>query len=142
ISCLHYDLAIKPLANAIRNLELKGIKIPELTEPVKVTLFIDDTLIYTTKEDDLNILDNILQTFCLAPTAIFNKEKTEIMPIGTTIFRQNLINSREMNNYTFDNGINIIKDGQLMCTLGAWIGNKISIDEQEGSDNKLQLKSP
>jgi hypothetical protein len=75
MACLLYNLAIEPLAAAIRNsTKLKGIQIPEHNEPTKVSLFADDTLVYTTITDDINELDNIIDCFCTASTAKFNVE--------------------------------------------------------------------
>lgn len=130
ISCLLYDLAIEPLAIAIRKSALQGISIPNAPHPIKVTLFADDTLVYLKDTDDITILDQILDTFCLASTAKFNKEKTEILPTGTKPFRDLVIRERKIGNYHINPEKTIIKEGQPMRTLGAWVGNNIEITEQ------------
>jgi hypothetical protein len=44
LSCLLFNLAIEPLACKIRNSEeISGLKIPRLTNSLKVNLFTDDT---------------------------------------------------------------------------------------------------
>ncbi|KIK12611.1 hypothetical protein PISMIDRAFT_58067, partial [Pisolithus microcarpus 441] len=131
----------------IRQSELQGIKIPNMTEPIKVTLFADDTLVYTTEKDNLQTLDLILDDFCTASTAKFNQDKTEILPIGAPDFRQKLIMTRKINSYTFTEGKTIITDRQPMRTLGAWIGNNIKIDDQwdkilEKQKQKIKLWMP
>lgn len=132
MACLLYNLAIEPLAAAIRNnKKLKGIQIPKHKEPTKVTLFTDDTLIYTTITDDINELDKIIECFCKASTAKFNVEKTEFLPIGTKKYRTSVINTNKINEtYTIPKEHTIIKDSTPMRTLGAWVGNRININTQ------------
>jgi hypothetical protein len=58
--------------------------------------------------------------------AKFNKEKTEIIPIGTKNHRKRVIRFRKLNpnDRTTRDDVHIIKDGEAIHSLGAWIGNK------------------
>lgn len=126
MSCLLYNLAIEPLAAAIRNSKLKGISIPEIEEKILVSLFADDTLIYFNAEDDLTELNKIITEFCTASTAKFNAEKTEYLPMGTPKFRKTITETRQIGinpNNKIDPNLTIIPEKGAMRTLGAWIGN-------------------
>ena len=94
LSCAIFDLAIEPLACTIRNDEgLKGIEIPGLDHPIKATLFADDTCLYLSREDSLDYAQMILNDWCLISGAVFNTEKTEIIPIGSEPHRQQIIST-------------------------------------------------
>jgi len=123
MSCILYNLAIEPLAEALRKSKLKGIEITENVERLIVNLFADDTLVYLNKNDDMTILDQIIDTFCAASTAKFNIDKTEILPVGKSEFRKEMIENRRMGNNDISNDKKIIKEGESMRTLGSWVGN-------------------
>ena len=76
MSCLLYNIAIEPLAEMIRRSTLKGFRIKGIQEKTLVSLFADNTLVYMNRTDKKQILENIINTFCKASTAKFNKEKT------------------------------------------------------------------
>ena len=127
MSCLLYDLAIEPLAQMLRDSTLKGIKIPYKNTKLIATLFADDTIVYLNEQDNLNKVWKTIDKFCKASTAKFNKDKTEVLPIGTKEYRQKLITTRKLNNKRnnkFEETIRIIPEGTAMRTLGAWVGNK------------------
>jgi len=127
MSCLLYNIAIEPLACAIRNSKLKGYKIKNTPIKVLISMFADDTLIYMNAKDDHKILEEIIGTFCKASTAKFNKEKTEYLPIGPKEFRKKVIETRKINEtWTIQENVKIIKEGEAMRTLGTWVGNKIN----------------
>ena len=130
MSCLLYDIAIEPLAESIRRSNLKGLNIPGARERLIVTLFADDTLVYLSGDDDMKDLQKIIKTFCKASTAVFNLEKTEYLPIGTTEHRMRVAEERKVNGYEIERGTTVIKDGVPMRTLGAWIGNKCNVNAQ------------
>lgn len=137
MSCLLYNLAIEPLAIMLRNSKLKGFKINGTEDPVKVTLFADDTIVYMRQDDDFRELNKVLDRFCEASTAKFNLEKTEFLPIGTKEHRQEVIKERRLNKLPgnqIEAGMTIIEDGTSMRTLGAWIGNETN---QEPQWNKI-----
>lgn len=127
MSCLLYDIAIEPLAAAIRNSELEGFEIPGVTEKILASLFADDTLIYMKKDDDMKILQNIIDDFCKTSTAKFNMNKTEILPMGTQQYRKQVYLTRKVNDSQEEEiptYIRIVKDQEALRTLGAFVGNK------------------
>ena len=133
MSCLLYDLAIEPLAQKLRSSNLKGFDIPGVKDKVLASLFADDTLIYLSEEDDITELRKIIETFCTASTAKFNLEKTEYLPIGKPEHRLRVFNERKLNNKPgneVEEGLRIVKDGESMRTLGAWVGNKVDVHPQ------------
>ena len=123
MSCVLYDIAIEPLAEALRKSSLKGIDVKGSTERLLVNLFADDTLVYLRKSDDMTMLERVIGIFCTASTAKFNMDKTEILPIGGKEFRQKMIEERKMGNNIITNDKRIIKEGESMRTLGSWVGN-------------------
>lgn len=97
LSCLLFDLAIEPLAEALRQSELKGFKVPGVSERLIATLFADDTVTYLDKDDDFGDLVKILDEWCIASGAKFNINKTETIPIGTLIHRDAVRQTRFVN---------------------------------------------
>lgn len=123
MSCILYDLAIEPLAEALRKSNLKGLEIEGNIERLVVNLFADDTIVYLRKDDNMEVLDKVLNTFCKASTAKFNVNKTEILPIGKAGFRREMIENRRMGINIINGDKKIIKEGESMRTLGSWVGN-------------------
>jgi endonuclease/exonuclease/phosphatase family metal-dependent hydrolase len=144
MSCLLYNFAIEPLADAIRESSLKGIEINKNVKRLIVSLFADDTLVYLREADDMSVLKKIIDTFCEASTARFNMEKTEYLPIGNKAFRKEVLESRKMGFNKIEEGVTIVKDGEAMRTLGAWVGNETQatlqwekiLEKQEESINR------
>ena len=69
MSCLLYNLAIEPLAEAMRaSAKLKGIKIANHAKLI-TKMFADDTLVYLGKDNKFKDLENIISLFCKASTA-------------------------------------------------------------------------
>jgi len=130
MSCLLYNFAIEPLAESLRKSTLKGIEIKGMTRKLLVTLFADDTLVYLREDDDFKELERILTRFCLASTAKFNLGKTEYLPIGDKNYRAQVIANHKVGENTIEEGITIIKDGEPMRTLGAWVGNNADVTQQ------------
>ena len=130
ISCGIFDLGIEPLACLIRNdVNLKGITIPGIEEPIKVNLFADDTNLYLSQSDRFDYAQAMLTDWCQVSGAKFNIEKTEIIPIGTQQHRQRVIDTRKVNPndlIPLDQNIKIAEDGDAVRSLGAWIGNKVN----------------
>jgi exonuclease III len=123
MSCLLYDLAIEPMCQKLRRSSLSGIEVKGLREKLLVSIFADDTLIYTKVGDDMEELSTIIETFCCASTAKFNIHKTEYLPLGSKRFREQLLATRAMGDYRLPEGGTIVPDGTPMRTLGAWVGN-------------------
>ena len=126
LSCFLFDIGIEPLACTIRNKEtLKGYNIPGLNEKIIINLFADDTVLYLSTEDRYGDALRALDEWCKASGAKFNKEKTEIIPIGTKTHRENMLRSRKLNpeDNPIGNEIRIARDGEAIRSLGAWTGN-------------------
>lgn len=127
LSCLLFDLAIEPLSAMIRDSPLKGLNIPTSGTALKATLFADDTTVYLSEEDDFQVLQDILDTWCSAAKARFNIGKTEIIPLGSPDFRKEMIGEYERSgrwrNYPV--GVHVAKEGEAVRILGAFIGNGV-----------------
>jgi len=127
MSCLLYNITIELLAEMIRKSTLKGFRIKGIQERTLVSLFADDILVYMNKKDKKQILENIINTFCKASTAKLNKEKTEILPIGSEKYRKLVIEKRQTSESEEDKiseEIRIVKDRETLRTLGRYMGNK------------------
>ena len=128
LSCLLFDLAIKPLACLIRNNpHIQGINIPGLVEKLVIKLFADDTNLYLSKYDCLDVIQQILDMWCEVSGAKFNIEKMEVISIGSMNYRQTVTTERKINSQDqvpLPNQIRITKDGEAVRMLGAWIGNR------------------
>jgi hypothetical protein len=98
LSCPLFDLAIEPLVCRIRNDQnIKGIKIPGTETKIKAKLFADDTNLFLNKENRLDYIQNVLNSWCEVSGAKFNIDKTEIIPIRTEVHRKMVTDSRKIN---------------------------------------------
>jgi ribonuclease HI/exonuclease III len=125
LSCFLFDLAIEPMACMIRNNPaLTGFDIPNATSPLIINLFADDTVVYLRERDSFEELQNTLDAWCKSSGAKFNKEKTEILPIGTEEYRTRVTNERTLSRDQppINPNIRISKPGEAIRSLGAWIG--------------------
>jgi ribonuclease HI len=106
----------------------RGYRIPGIEQPLKVSMFADDTTVYLSAQDSFAALQSTLNTWCEASGAKFNIAKTEIIPIGTVEYRQELALTRKLspNHDSISESIHITKDGEPTRILGAWIGNKVN----------------
>lgn len=130
LSCLLFVPAIEPLAEMLRQSELKGIMTPNEVERLITTLFADDTTVFLNSEDDFATLTSILESWCKASRARFNIAMTEIIPFGTETFRADFIRNRrakDLHSRIPDN-VRIVPDGDAARLLGARVGNKLSTD--------------
>jgi len=128
LSCLLFDIAIEPLAAAIRTAtDIQGIPIPGTKKSLKIKLFADDTTVFLAETDPIDKLQKILADWCEISGAKFNIEKTEIIPLGNAAQRAETINTRSLNGTStpIPSNIHIAKDGEPVRILGAWLGNNI-----------------
>ncbi|KZV88013.1 hypothetical protein EXIGLDRAFT_564398, partial [Exidia glandulosa HHB12029] len=116
----------------LRKSELTGFTLPHSKRKLIVSLFADDTCVFLSKNDDPAVLQDILDTWCVASGAKFNINKTEVIPIGSQTFRNDVIRLRRMDASTspFPPGTKIAIQGESTRLLGAHIGNGI---DQEGT---------
>ncbi|KAL1941465.1 hypothetical protein VTO73DRAFT_7282 [Trametes versicolor] len=127
ISCLVFNIAIEPLACALRRSTLRGLRIPGEVERLVAKLFADDTTVYLSSEDEYSTMREITNKWCRASRARFNVEKTEILPIGTKQYREEVIATRKLNPEAqpIPQTAHIVREGEAIRSLGAWIGNAI-----------------
>jgi exonuclease III/nitrogen regulatory protein PII-like uncharacterized protein len=95
LSPILFVIAVEFLAISIRNNEkIKGITINR--EEIKISQFADDTCLYI-RNDPACITEifNMLDKFSLLSGLKVNKEKTEILPLGTTSLEDMDINLRK-----------------------------------------------
>jgi hypothetical protein len=118
LSCALFNIAIEPLACRIRkDPGIKGINIPGLIDKLAVKLFADDTNLYLSKEDDYHQVQKILEEWCQISGAKFNKEKTEIIPIGSEEHCRDTVTTRMLgprNHAPLPEGTRIAKDGDVV----------------------------
>ena len=126
LSCFLFDIGIEPLACQIRyDANISGYNIPGLNEKLAVNLFADDTVLYLSARDSYDGTVRTLDKWCRVSGAQFNKEKTEIIPIGTKAHRKKVIRTRKLNpnDQRIPDDVHIAQDGEAIRSLGAWIGN-------------------
>ena len=127
LSCFLFDIGIEALACLIRNAEdIQGYNIPGTKEKLAINLFADDTVLYLNEKDRYDDMTKLLDKWCKVSGAKFNKEKTEIIPIGSRAHRAKVVQSQKLNpeDQAIQNNIRIACDGEAVCSLGAWIGNE------------------
>ncbi|KAF5367985.1 hypothetical protein D9758_004428 [Tetrapyrgos nigripes] len=131
LSCLIFDLAIEPLAEMIRDSNLKGYDIPGTTEHLIVNLFADNTTTFLHAEDNFEELQRILDKWCLASGAKFNIAKTEIIPIGEKTYHVSVTQTRKTNEHAqpLPTNLHIAMEGEAVRILGAWYGNEIKAEQ-------------
>ncbi len=128
LSCLLFDLAIEPLSAMIRQSDLEGFSIPRCDEVLKAVLFADDTTVYLTRRDDFQTLQEVLDTWCSAAKARFNIGKTEIIPIGSPAFREEMAETYQATGRwgNYPRGVHVARDGEAVRILGAFFGNGVN----------------
>ena len=127
LSCFLFNIGIEPLACMIRNArEVKGYDIPGIKEKLAINLFADDTVLYLNENDSYDKVAELLDRWCEVSGAKFNKEKTEIIPIGTQAHRRRIIRTRKLHpeDQPIPNDVRIAQVGEAIRSLGAWVGNK------------------
>ncbi|EKM80925.1 hypothetical protein AGABI1DRAFT_24884, partial [Agaricus bisporus var. burnettii JB137-S8] len=109
----------------IRNSPLEGLKIPKMEENLKALLFADDTTVFLSNKDSFDTLITILDNWCAAAGAKFNKNKTEIIPFGSQEYKDYVRAHRKTNDTStvIPESTKINNEGELTRILGAWFGN-------------------
>lgn len=127
MSCLLFNLVIESLAQMLKSSDLEGIEINNNMERLIAKLFVDDTTVYLSENDDIKDLQDILEKWCKASGGKFNDPKTVIVPIGGEAFRKDLIENRmtKGSRTKIPEEIRIAKDGESTRLLGSFIGNKV-----------------
>ena len=129
LSCLVFDIAIEPLACALRSSHLKGFEIPGAARRQIASLFADDTSTFLSAADRWSDLWDIINKWCAGSRAHFNRDKTEVIPIGEEEYRARVLATRHIDGNQTQNeipeNVHIASDGESVRVLGAWIGNKV-----------------
>uniref|UniRef100_A0A0W0G0A5 Reverse transcriptase domain-containing protein n=1 Tax=Moniliophthora roreri TaxID=221103 RepID=A0A0W0G0A5_MONRR len=132
LSCLLFDLAIEPLAEALRESTLKGFDMTSLGAPQKqliCTLFADDTTVYLSADDSWEELQSILAEWCQISGAKFNISKTEIIPYGKPSYCNDVLINRRIDGtlvgIPLEEHIKIKPDGEAARILGSWVRNNV-----------------
>ncbi|KIY47301.1 hypothetical protein FISHEDRAFT_12717, partial [Fistulina hepatica ATCC 64428] len=109
----------------IRDSDLKGFDIPDTNERLVVQLFADDTTIYMSEGDEFLTLTDILDKWCLASRAKFNKNKSVVIPVGAVDARQFLIANRKTQTArtSVPASVKILNDDETTRMLGAQVDN-------------------
>ncbi|KAH9854515.1 hypothetical protein C2E23DRAFT_726691, partial [Lenzites betulinus] len=112
---------------ALRSSDLKGLKIPGLTERLIATLYADDTTVYLHADDRYDTLSGILDRWCRAARAKFNTTKTEVIPFGPMEYRNNMATKRcaPDTSLVLPADVKVVSDGESVRILGARIGNAV-----------------
>ncbi len=127
LSCLLFDLAIEPLSAMIRASAVRGFNIPQYHEALKAVLFADDTTVYLSSNDDFDVLQRVLDTWCSAAKARFNMSKTEIIPLGNPAYRDKMAQTYRTTGawMNYPRGVHIAQEGEAVRILGAFFGNGV-----------------
>ncbi|KAF8298176.1 hypothetical protein DL93DRAFT_2122662, partial [Clavulina sp. PMI_390] len=111
--------------------ELSGLSIPMSdgsTRRVILTLFADDSTLFLSRNDSIEKVMEIKNTWCLASGAQFNDEKTIVIPVGPAAYREEVCFQHQINDTPegkIDEKVTIAKDGEPTRFLGAPIGNRL-----------------
>jgi exonuclease III len=153
LSCFLFNIGIEPLACMIRNSErVRSFVIPGSDDRLVVNLFADDTVVYVNANNKFDNLQRILDKWCRASGAKFNKEKTEIIPIGTEAHRGRIIRTRKIHpaDAPLNYDVHIANDSEAIRSLGSWVGNNTKdeapwepiIDKVNKELNRTNLSHP
>ena len=108
--------------------KISGFKIPGSDDRLVINLFTDDTVVYTHKNDKYDDLQEILDKWCKVSGVKFNKEKTEIIPIGSKAHRSHILQTKKIHptDNPLSEDVHIAEDGEAIQSLGSWVGNEAS----------------
>jgi hypothetical protein len=82
-------MCIEPLANMVRaHKHYKGLIYPQIKEPLKISMFADDTFFIIKNQKDHDTALKLISINEKGTGAKANVSKTEILPIGPLIIRK------------------------------------------------------
>ncbi|KAF9561170.1 hypothetical protein CPC08DRAFT_635824, partial [Agrocybe pediades] len=112
----------------LRDSRLRGFEIEGEIDRLITTLFADDTTVWLAEEDNFRDLEDILKTWCQTSGAKFNVAKTVILPVGSALYRQDVIRNRKINDQDaqLPPEISVATDGTPVRILGAYVGNNLN----------------
>ncbi|EIW62450.1 uncharacterized protein TRAVEDRAFT_90816, partial [Trametes versicolor FP-101664 SS1] len=111
----------------LRSSSIRGFSVPGAAERLVSALFADDTTAFLGEGDSFGDLMAILSKWCAASRAKFNDDKTEVIPIGSQVYRDSVVRTRQLTpgSPPLPLGVRIVPDHQPVRVLGAWIGNQV-----------------
>ncbi|EPS96545.1 hypothetical protein FOMPIDRAFT_19251, partial [Fomitopsis schrenkii] len=114
----------------LRASHLRGFRIPGAERRLIASLFADDTSTFLAHEDTWGDLWAVILQWCEGSRARFNRDKTEVIPIGTAEYRARVRATRSIagvpgSSDIIPASIGIAPDGTAIRVLGAWIGNGV-----------------
>ncbi|KAF8295410.1 hypothetical protein DL93DRAFT_2068423, partial [Clavulina sp. PMI_390] len=119
---------------------IKGLNIrtgPNASRNAILALFADDATVFLSEDDKPSELWKILDKWCEASGAKFNKPKTVAIPVGSAAYREQLRKSGKLNSDHDDTEklvmfdiLNILMDGEATRILGAFLGNKAPAEQK------------
>lgn len=131
LSCLIFNIAIEPLACALRQSDLRGFKLPGAARKLVASLFADDTSAFLAASDKWATVWTIINRWCGGSRARFNTGKTEVIPVGAPRYRAAVAEHRSISgaecnqDERIPDGVHIARDGEAVRVLGAWVGNGV-----------------
>src|SRR5258708_1038624 len=132
LSCLLFNLAIELMSKLLcKTTQIQGLKIetPNSKLAVKLSMFADNAAVFLSDKDNTRSLFKLLDRWCLASGAKFNKDKTVIIPAGSAEYRQQVLETCSLSTdptTPIPDEIRIQRDGETTRYLGAKVGNNIN----------------
>jgi len=115
-----FVMCIEPLANMVRaHKHYKGLIYPQIKEPLKISMFADDTFFIIKNQKDHDTALKLISIYEKGTGAKANVSKTEILPIGP--------NTHNTEN-SLTTSIKILEYDQEVRLLGVNISNKSTSD--------------
>ena len=128
ISALCYVIAAEPLLQAIiKNTNIEGIKIPNSNKESKIFAHADDFTLTVNNKRSIEETFKVLNLYSLASGAKINKQKSEIMCLGTEIISEN-----DLNSY----GVQLSDD--VTQILGIYMGKNSEVCDYLNWDSKIK----
>jgi len=118
LSCLLFNFSIEPLAMRLRR-TVGGISLYGLP-PVKVMLYADDINLFLSRDDSVDDVNTCLVEASYAIGSRFNREKTDVKPVGPPGFRVKCFAEQSLSGSTLP-GAYILPPGSPLRILGVWI---------------------
>lgn len=113
-------MCIEPLANMVRaHKHYKGLIYPQIKEPLKISMFADDTFFIIKNQKDHDTALKLISIYEKGTGAKANVSKTEILPFGP--------NTHNTGN-SLTTSIKILEYAQEVRLLGVNISNKSTSD--------------
>ena len=132
LSALLYVIAAEPLGQAIaKNQTIRGVTIPKSEREARIFQHADDTNIFTSDKNSIDEVFNVLKLYSDASGAKINKQKSEIMCLGSGTLSDNELNKLE-----------IQRCEDVTKVLGIYVGkNRNACDDLNWRDKLKKIKT-